>query len=90
MNENNIVQEVFDTLNDEQKKLVCTFVDYVVKTRRMPTILIDYETGYKLDNHPLVIRNLFNTFTDIQKLCVDAIVRDLYKRVNIAFMVEED
>lgn len=93
MKENNTIQEVFDTLNDKQKKLIYTFVGYVIKTRRMPTILIDYETGYnldKLDNHPLVIRILFNTFTDTQKQCVDAIVRDVYKRVNIAFMVEED
>lgn len=89
MKKNNTVQEVFDTLNNEQKKLVYDFVGYVTKTRRMPTILLHYETGYKSGNYPLWLRNLFNTFTDIQKKCVDAIVRDVYERNNIAFMVEE-
>lgn len=91
MNENNTVQEVFDTLDDEQKKLVYALVGHVIKTRRMPTLLIHYESGNTYDNFVREPeQDLFNTFTDIQKECADAIVRDTYKRINIAFMVEED
>lgn len=91
MCKNSTVQEVFDILDDEQKKLVYALVGHVTKTRRMPKLLIDYETGNVYgDFGSDPSRNLFDTFTDIQKECADAIVRDMYKRINIAFMMGED
>lgn len=85
------VQEILSTLNDEQKKLFNALVGYVMKTRRMPTLLIHYETGYTYSNFGRdPEQDLFDTFTDEQKICMDAIVRRLYVDVNIAFMVEED
>lgn len=85
------VQEILSTLNDEQKKLFNALVGYVIKTRRMPTLLINYETGDTDSNFGRdPEQDLFDTFTDEQKICMDAIVRCRYVDVKIAFMVEEE
>lgn len=91
MNKNIAMQEVFDTLNDNQKKIVYALVGYVIKTRRIPSTIIHYETGnVYCDFVGDPYRDVFDALTDIQKECVDAIVRYVYKHINTAFMIGED